>query len=501
VRQIHPPSSFQFALTAATLTFSLCIFSSCRPWLSSHGDTRSPYKPAEQKQSSQPHGTNGSPLPGNSGTNGAIAPTSPHDSPKPSRPFGKESLAIADGKLLKISLNEEFTLRSTAPNTPDFDASNCRSLVLQQGKLYTSPDSSHFYCVIHYCLNRRGNDPLLVIKKSTAYQFRRTQWQDPTSDDAGYVRFQWIDGDSSMGKIDQLSCTANSDDLTVNSLIDAFGKSGSPEQDVIDVQIVDPPNPKTTRKTASIIDTAEIAPPPARPALKSKSNPAVPTPPPVSMPGKASMMDAPGTHSAPSALSQAKSALPEAFDEKIDLPNLALQLSGTPRAFGGSTISPAQQGVRSGAFLLQLEYQPDFLQHFGIVSFGPSFGTYPTLGTTQNNKKVTSSFFSLTEVGGQARYQFRYFNEQFLVPYVTYEAQSLGYRINDGGSGRLTLAGGSAGLSLLLNTFAPAEGNDFYRNLGVSRSYFIVEGKYLSGSDENVQASGTSVYFGLRFER
>lgn len=457
---------------------SLLLLSSCRPLLSSHGDTHSPYQPQTQKHNTEKttsgNGSGSTSSSGHSsghgtGTSGSTGPTgavtTPTGAPSPTpTPTNKDLDRKLDemkvDEVLKISFNDSLEFPyDRATDEKEFDRAGCRSVYIEGGKIQKDGDDSHFSCLVHYCVDSTNNDDdtryLFQVPKDTTYLFRKKDINS-SGDRKPHVKLLIVNGEDTAGGIEQLKCDGMGGSLTVRDLIEAFGKdTATGKVDKIDAHIV---------SLTSLLDTSRN--PASVPAVSQTSR--------------------------PERASERK---------KADLPNFALQLTGSVKAFGGSTISPAQQGIKSGAMLIQLEYQPSFLQHFGIFSIGPSFGTYPTLGTAQGDEKVTPGFFSITGIGGQVRYQLHYFNDQFIVPYASYEAQSLSYRINQGGSGRLTVAGGSGGLSLLLNRLAPSEAIDMKQDLGISRSYLVVEGKYLYGTDQNVRVSGTSVFFGLRFEK
>jgi hypothetical protein len=297
------------------------------------------------------------------------------------------------------------------------------------------------------------------------------------------VTFQLDSDETDNGAIELLICKANNDPLTVGSLVGAFGS----EKDGAVAEIHVEKEQSGAQQGATGPSGSAFQTPTPRPKLSFLSSPSIDR--------SVASVDS-GTP-----VSQTPKYLQEDARSDFARPNFGFQITGSPRAFGGSQISPAQQGVKAGAFLLQAEYEPSFLQSLGVFSIGPSVGIFPSFGQTPAGDSVTSHIWGISEFGGQARYQFRYWDGQLVVPYAAYEFESVGYSINQGGSGRLAVAGGSGGLAFFINRLAPGEANDFYRNMGVSRSYFVVEGKYLSGSDQNISVGGTSVYFGFRFER
>jgi hypothetical protein len=177
-------------------------------------------------------------------------------------------------------------------------------------------------------------------------------------------------------------------------------------------------------------------------------------------------------------------------------PSWGVAMTGSLGAFGNASVSTsAAEGV-ARAIELQGEYQFPFLQAIGVISMGPSAVLYPFTPS----ESVTKSAISVWSVGGQVRYQARFFREQILVPMVGYEAQRLAYSFNDGSAGSAILKGPVFGGMLLLNIFEPSSASEFYIDQGVSRSYLVGEYKNLAGSDGVVTVAGASIFFGLRFE-
>jgi hypothetical protein len=178
-----------------------------------------------------------------------------------------------------------------------------------------------------------------------------------------------------------------------------------------------------------------------------------------------------------------------------------VQFSGAYKALGSGINYPTTQGMSSQAFLFEGEYQPLFLQKFGILGVGPSIGIYPTTGTDiTTGNGLTQNNFDLWEIGGQIRYQARYFENQIFVPFAAYQMQLLNYSLQYGPTGRVVLHGGSLGLSFLLNTLDKQQALMLFKNTHVSRTYFFIQGTSLTGNDSNISVSGVSLFFGLRCE-
>ena len=176
-------------------------------------------------------------------------------------------------------------------------------------------------------------------------------------------------------------------------------------------------------------------------------------------------------------------------------PEWGVQLSFSPNALGGIALTQSQKDKPAFAFSLSADYQPTFIQKFGILGIGPIIEAFPIFDTS-----ITNNPFSLLAAGGQIRYQARYFREQPVVPVAAYSVEYMKYQFNSGESGTLVAKGPSFGLWILLNVLEPDSAAQFYVNTGVLRSYLILEYKSLSGSDGTISFSGGSYYFGLRCE-
>lgn len=176
-------------------------------------------------------------------------------------------------------------------------------------------------------------------------------------------------------------------------------------------------------------------------------------------------------------------------------PQIAVGLNTSLNAFGSHAIH-ADQGTRAMlAFTVLAEYQPAVVQSFGVLGIGPSLALYQAPGSP-----LGSHFFAMRSIGGQIRYQARYFQEQGIVPFVSYAADYFSYQFKNGKSGSVFGHGPSLGLWFLLNTLDPSSAANFYADTRILRSYITLEYKTLVGSDDLISMSGGSVYFGLRFE-
>ena len=175
-------------------------------------------------------------------------------------------------------------------------------------------------------------------------------------------------------------------------------------------------------------------------------------------------------------------------------PNLGVQVYGSLKALGTPKGQLTTAKVR--ATKVEIEWQPRFLQALGVIGFGPSISLYPILP----NAGLTTRYYSIWSVGGQARYQARYFREQPLVPYAGYTYEYLKYSLKTGADSSITGQGPFFGAMILLNVFDQPSAAEFYVNHGVTRSYVLAEYRNLSGGDSNVAFNGQALFFGLRFE-
>jgi len=176
-------------------------------------------------------------------------------------------------------------------------------------------------------------------------------------------------------------------------------------------------------------------------------------------------------------------------------PNLGIELSTSLLALGGMNFGAVQVTAKAPtrAVHIEFDYQPTFLQAFGVLGFGPSFGVVdPGSGT--------ASLGSIWSAGGQIRYQARFFREQPLVPMAGYYAENIVYHINDGPTGSLLITGPMLGAYLLLNTFEPSAAAEVFANSEVLRSYIVGEYRSALGTSAHYSVNGQSVYFGLRVE-
>jgi hypothetical protein len=248
----------------------------------------------------------------------------------------------------------------------------------------------------------------------------------------------------------------------------------------------------------SVNTTASEAPPPSAPKSanapestpKATSEAAAPVPPQAEIPPPLDI----GGNSAPDQSSTTTQAHVLAY--KLERPSMGVEISSSLQALGKSPGIPNFESANVRALKLEIEYQPPFLQQYGVVGLGVSGSVYPI----SPRGDIADSAFSLWAVGGQIRYQARFFREQILVPMAGYSFEALTYHLADHAAGRLDITGPFFGAMLLLNPFEPSAAGDSWVDSGISRTYIVAELRSRSGTDANVSFSGSSVFLGLRFE-
>jgi len=176
-------------------------------------------------------------------------------------------------------------------------------------------------------------------------------------------------------------------------------------------------------------------------------------------------------------------------------PQWAMEIAASMKALGTQPSVGGLPGTaKIKAVSLQMEYQPKEIQDYGVLSIGPNASIYPI-----TPRSLANGLFGLWSLGAQVRYQARYFREQPIVPMAGYGAEYAFYDLN-GSKGNLLATGPMLGAMLLLNVIDSSTAAEFYVNHEVARSYLVAEYRSLRGSSDVVNFSGSSVFFGLRFE-
>ncbi len=176
-------------------------------------------------------------------------------------------------------------------------------------------------------------------------------------------------------------------------------------------------------------------------------------------------------------------------------PSWGIELTSTLNAFGSTALTEAQARSPAYALKLQGEYQPPFLQSFGVFGIGPAFSVYPIM-----KSGLTPNAFAMNGIGGQFRYQALYFHQQPIVPMAAYTFEYFRYRYLDGTSGAFVLQGPTLGVWVLLNFLDSPSAANLYVDNRIARTYLTVEWQALAGKDTLLDISGGSYYVGLRLE-
>lgn len=189
------------------------------------------------------------------------------------------------------------------------------------------------------------------------------------------------------------------------------------------------------------------------------------------------------------------------FDPRIPLytqlrPHWGVEVTTSLDALGEGAAIPGQSDSKVRATSISLEWQPAFLQSYGVLAMGPMFNVYLTIPKTG----LFTTAIGMWSLGGQIRYEARYLREQPLVPVVGYGVESVGYNLSSGPSGRFLARGPVLGGMVLLNFMDPGAAAEFYVNHGVTRSYAVAEYRSNEGTDGTVTLAGRTLFFGLRFE-
>jgi hypothetical protein len=174
-------------------------------------------------------------------------------------------------------------------------------------------------------------------------------------------------------------------------------------------------------------------------------------------------------------------------------PHWGVMLSGSPAALGTQQFGQASRPI---GISTSVEYEPEWFQKYGVLSYGISFNSYPVIPLNTDVPNAESVW----SAGAQVRYQARFSSGQIIVPEVGLLYERLQYQLVAEGDGGFGLVGGLFGASLFLNVLDPYSEAEFYYNTGVLRTYLVAEGRTLSGSDQNLQISGLSWFFGIRIE-
>jgi hypothetical protein len=173
------------------------------------------------------------------------------------------------------------------------------------------------------------------------------------------------------------------------------------------------------------------------------------------------------------------------------------QFDATLAAFGGDPISSGGVDYKVRGFDFGFDYLLPFSETYGKFSIGPVVGLYSVDGEAN----FTNGAFGLWKIGAQVRYQFKYFNRQWVVPVVGFMLEQLRYSLTyETTANSLLLSGYTAGLWVFLNPFEPSAATAMANDSGITRTYLLAEIRGLGGVNDDFDIGGTSLFFGLRFE-
>jgi hypothetical protein len=270
-----------------------------------------------------------------------------------------------------------------------------------------------------------------------------------------------------------------------------------------------PPTADLPGSTSSIGSLATPEPKPSIPAVVAAPSPVV-----SEMAPPAPEANAPVSSPTPEASTKVEDVVVDVKQEEPDWPNInkkkyleyhshwGVQVDASPGALGrnldlggndvdGNPINSQPWGVG-----IALEYEPEFFQQYGILSFGPTFNIYPSFSSNDDFPNAEA----IWSIGAQIRYQFRYKEQQLLVPMVGLDYEKLTYHLVTEGTGSLDIIGPVFGLNILLNDLDPMNATAFYFDAGVLKTYLVFEGRLMEGDNGVLDVSGLSWFFGVRME-
>lgn len=174
-----------------------------------------------------------------------------------------------------------------------------------------------------------------------------------------------------------------------------------------------------------------------------------------------------------------------------DRPWVGIEVSGGATGFGDQTL-------KSGAPLefdklpvrMQVDVQP--LHALGVLSAGITTEYYFTRASAALRKAYS--------LGGQVRYQAKFFDYQLIVPMAAYSTESFFYKLSSGPSNRFVVRGPTFGLWVFLNAIDRNTARGARRDLGLSRTYLTLERRTIEGEDGAFSITGSAYQLGLRIE-
>jgi hypothetical protein len=169
---------------------------------------------------------------------------------------------------------------------------------------------------------------------------------------------------------------------------------------------------------------------------------------------------------------------------------------GRNLSLGGNDSSGNAVNNQPWGIGLAFEYQPEWFQKMGILSFGPSLSLYPSFSSNDDFPNAEA----IWSIGAQIRYQARFKEQQFIVPMIGFNYEKVSYHLVTEGTGSLDISGPVLGIEVLLNSLDPDSSTAFYFDMGILKTYFVLEARLLEGDDGVMDVSGLSWFFGVRME-
>lgn len=182
-------------------------------------------------------------------------------------------------------------------------------------------------------------------------------------------------------------------------------------------------------------------------------------------------------------------------------PKFSFHFTLSPQGMGSAEFLIRGANPAMGKFVSNIAMGTQPLHFLGVWGGGAVMDAYIPFSKVGQGPSPMAYAFSL---GGEIRYQARFWDRQPLVPSISYAFKRMTYRLLDGTLGGLPVQEPSVGLWLNLNWIDPVVAGNFRRDIGVQRTYLMVEyRRIISGVTEqtsDVVVSGDLLQAGLRFE-
>lgn len=180
--------------------------------------------------------------------------------------------------------------------------------------------------------------------------------------------------------------------------------------------------------------------------------------------------------------------------EKVK-PKWALELTYAQNTFTKSpTIANSSVSIQGASIIF--EYQPPFVQKYGVLGLGAMASVY----NVSPSSVLTQSLLSFFSAGAQIRYQAKYFREQPVVPYFGYGFEYFEYQFINANWSNFIRSGPIVGIMFLINAFDHDSAHELFVDSGIARTYIVAETRGSSSGDQTLAISPLDWFFGIRFE-